>query len=167
MKRNLQRLRGALLITALGAGLAGCAATPRATTGTEVQRLSNAPTTVTSVAPRQMLAQIRSSAGRPALKRNPALRRAAERHAASMARHGYFSHDGRNGSSPGDRARAAGYKWCSVAENIARGQASPQQAITEWMGSRGHRKNILNAKMTEYGMAQVGDVYVMVVARPC
>ena len=37
-------------------------------------------------------------------------------------------------------------------ENIAWGQRSPEEVVTAWMNSAGHRANILNAKFTELGV---------------
>ena len=37
-------------------------------------------------------------------------------------------------------------------ENIAWGQKSPEEVVTAWMNSAGHRANILNAKFTELGV---------------
>ncbi len=40
-----------------------------------------------------------------------------------------------------------------VAENIAMGQNSPQEALNSWMNSSGHRANILNSGYTKIGVA--------------
>ena len=40
-----------------------------------------------------------------------------------------------------------------VAENIAMGQNSPQEALNSWMNSSGHRANILNSGYTRIGVA--------------
>lgn len=37
-------------------------------------------------------------------------------------------------------------------ENIAWGQKSPEEVVTAWMNSAGHRANILNAKFTQLGV---------------
>ena len=37
-------------------------------------------------------------------------------------------------------------------ENIAWGQKSPEEVVSAWMNSAGHRANILNAKFTELGV---------------
>ena len=38
-----------------------------------------------------------------------------------------------------------------VAENIAYGQKSPEEVMTTWLKSPGHRSNILNTKFTDIG----------------
>ena len=37
-------------------------------------------------------------------------------------------------------------------ENIAQGQTSAQQVMTDWMNSSGHRANILNCQFTAIGV---------------
>jgi uncharacterized protein YkwD len=98
---------------------------------------------------------------------SPALQAAAESHAEYLSRTGNFSHDGAGGSSVADRVRRAGLRSCLTAENIARGQPDVRSVIASWMSSPGHRANILNAQVTQYGMAQAGSVWVLVLARPC
>jgi uncharacterized protein YkwD len=63
--------------------------------------------------------------------------------------------------------RRAGYRSCLTAENIARGQPDIRSVVADWMNSPGHRSNILNAQLTQYGFAQAGSVWVLVLARPC
>lgn len=59
-----------------------------------------------------------------------------------MARHDYFSHTGRNGSSVEDRTRAAGYPH-AAGENLAAGQESAEDAVEAWLASPGHCVNIM------------------------
>lgn len=96
------------------------------------------------------------------------LERVAQGHANEMAARGYFSHSGANGSSVGDRVKGAGYKWCFVAENIAKGQTSLGQVMTGWKQSKGHYQNMIHKKVVEIGVARGPDnLWVMVLARPC
>jgi uncharacterized protein YkwD len=76
---------------------------------------------------------------------------AARAHSADMAAKNYFGHDGRDGSSPTDRARRAGYPG-GVAENIASGQSTPNAVMNAWMNSSGHRTNIVNCRYTVIGV---------------
>lgn len=98
---------------------------------------------------------------------SPALQAAAESHAEYLSRTGNFTHTGAGGSTVGSRVRQAGYRHCLAAENIARGQPDIRSVMAEWMASPGHRANILNAQMTQYGFARAGSVWVLVLARPC
>lgn len=111
---------------------------------------------------------LRSNAERGAITYDPALERAAASHARDMAQNRYFSHEGLNGSSVGDRLHAQGYKWCFAAENIAQGQKSLQSVMQSWAGSKGHHRNMVHAKVRAMGLARAeGDVWVMVLAAPC
>jgi len=60
-----------------------------------------------------------------------------------MCSAGFFSHTGKDGSSPSSRLRAAGVTFYGAGENIAAGQRSSQAVMDSWMKSSGHRANIL------------------------
>lgn len=75
------------------------------------------------------------------------------RHAADMATHSYFSHDGRDGSKPSDRATQTGYIWRAVGENIAAGQSTAEAAVQGWIDSPPHCANLMSEKFTEMGAA--------------
>ena len=83
---------------------------------------------------------------------NQLLQNAAQKHAVDMAVQDYFSHTGKNGSTPDQRITAEGYAFSGWAENIAAGQQTPQAVVTSWMNSPGHRANILNCALTELGV---------------
>ena len=82
---------------------------------------------------------------------NTQLTLASERHSRNMAMQNFFSHTGRDGSSPSDRARATGYS-SNAGENISAGLQSPKDVVDEWMNSPGHRANILNRDYKEIGV---------------
>lgn len=63
-----------------------------------------------------------------------------------------FSHTRPNGSSFDTALTQQGIKFNGCGENIAWGQKSPQEVMTGWMNSDGHRANILNAKYTKIGV---------------
>lgn len=84
---------------------------------------------------------------------NPQLMEAAEAHAADMARRNYMEHEGRDGSTPADRATRAGYPWRSVGENIASGQPTPDAVVQGWLKSPPHCANIMQPRYTEMGLA--------------
>jgi uncharacterized protein YkwD len=82
------------------------------------------------------------------------LAEASRRHAEDMAQHNYFSHGGRDGSSPAQRAQRTGYRYKSIGENIAAGRPmSPEEAVAGWLRSPGHCANLMNAGFTEMGAA--------------
>ena len=84
---------------------------------------------------------------------NDKLASAIENHCKDMIANNYFEHVSPSGSTPGDRATAAGYRWLRVGENIAKGQTTPQEVVNAWMNSPHHRDNILNPDFTELGVA--------------
>lgn len=97
-----------------------------------------------------------------ALKPNAALTAAARAFAAYLGRSGQFGHEA-DGRKPAERAVAQGYRYCTVAENLAlnldsRGFETRQlarSAVEGWKGSPGHRVNMLRPYVTEIGVGVV------------
>ena len=77
----------------------------------------------------------------------------ARQHALDMARHHYFDHQDLSGRSPADRVKAAGYREQRVAENIAYGTLSTEDAIAGWLNSPGHCENLMEPRFKEMGIA--------------
>jgi uncharacterized protein YkwD len=98
---------------------------------------------------------VRAKAGCGPLKLNKALMAAADGHARNMAEQDFFSHKDKSGRGITGRVRNQGYRYGLVAENIAAGQESPNEAVQAWLDSPGHRKNILNCKFRDTGIAMV------------
>ncbi len=98
----------------------------------------------------------RFSAAKP-LRWNDTLARAALQHAEDMARNNYFSHDGRDGSTPAQRVTRAGYSYRATGENIAAGQMDPETVVAGWIKSPGHCANLMNGRFTEMGVAYAVD----------
>ncbi|MDK1474600.1 sigma-70 family RNA polymerase sigma factor [Streptomyces sp. 549] len=94
----------------------------------------------------------RAKNGCGAVRSNNLLASAALKHSQDMAARDYFSHTAPDGSGPGERITAAGYRWSTYGENIARGQQTPAQVMQSWMDSPGHRANILNCAFKEVGI---------------
>lgn len=95
--------------------------------------------------------QERAKAGVAPLVFHAALNQAAQGHAEDMALRGYFDHYSPEGVGPGTRITQAGYRWVTYAENIAAGYGTPEAVVTAWMNSAGHRANILNSRLKEFG----------------
>lgn len=94
----------------------------------------------------------REAAGCGPLAVNDALTAAAQGHSDDMAANDYFSHTSLDGATASDRAEAAGFTGTALGENIAAGQRSAQDVMAAWMGSEGHRANILNCDYTVIGV---------------
>lgn len=96
------------------------------------------------------------------LKLNATLTQAARGYAQFLARSELFSHEA-DGRRPADRARAAGYAFCEIAENLAafvdsRGFETrdlARQMVEGWKNSPAHRKAMLAPGVTELGIAVV------------
>ena len=77
----------------------------------------------------------------------------AHGHSVDMQVRGFFSHVNPSGQDPGARMIAGGMSGYSAwGENIARGQQTPAAVMASWMGSQGHRENILRAIFTHMGV---------------
>ena len=105
---------------------------------------------------------------RNALTYDTRLEAVARAHGQDMARNNFFAHSGSDGSDIAKRLKRGGYRWCFAAENIAVGQRNLGTVMAAWMASPGHRRNILNRKAQQVGLARVsGNRWVMVLAAPC
>jgi uncharacterized YkwD family protein len=69
----------------------------------------------------------------------------------------YFSHTSPTYGSPFDMMKKFGITYSWAAENIAQGQRTPQEVVTAWMNSAGHRANILSSSATTLGVGYVAD----------
>ena len=97
----------------------------------------------------------REQAGIAPLQASSALFSAARGHSQDMATNNFFSHTGSNGSSLFDRMSSAGFSYSAAAENIYAGNGSNNSAgsaVGTWMGSEGHRVNMLNPTYTYAGV---------------
>ncbi|ADH66173.1 CAP domain-containing protein [Nocardiopsis dassonvillei] len=100
----------------------------------------------------------RADAGCGPLRVDSRLTAAAQEHSEDMNRRDYMSHESPEGEGPGDRADRHGYDaW--GAENVAKGQTSPQQVMDAWMNSDGHRRNILNCDLVAIGVGESGNAW--------
>jgi uncharacterized protein YkwD len=93
----------------------------------------------------------RANANLGALTFNIALGRAACNHCWWMAATGTLNHTGENGSQLGERVSGEGYRWSTVAENIAAGDPTAAAVMHSWMNSTGHYTNIHRNAITMMG----------------
>jgi Cysteine-rich secretory protein family len=107
----------------------------------------------------EMTNDFRQENGRAKVRPNPTLAAAAQAFADYLAQSGKFAHDA-DGRQPADRVKAAGYRFCLIAENLAahldsRGFTTVQlarEAIAGWKDSPRHRQNLLAPFVTEIGI---------------
>jgi uncharacterized protein YkwD len=106
----------------------------------------------------QLVNNERTWRGLGELKWDDRLAAEARRHAANMAARGFFSHiDPVRGDLP-DRLKQDGIRWSHCAENLLQESGyedAAREAVLSWMGSRGHRKNILDRLVTHAGVGAV------------
>jgi uncharacterized protein YkwD len=105
--------------------------------------------------------QVRAQHGLAALQLSSALNEAADFHSKTMAARGFFAHESADGSSFWKRVESfypsRGFRYWSAGENLAYGspRMSADGAVRAWMGSPGHRANILSASWREIGIGAV------------
>lgn len=89
------------------------------------------------------------------LRCDPLMTIAARKHSADMCDNDYFSHTSLDGRSPFERMRDEGVEFGSAGENIALGQTTASFVHSSWMGSSGHRANILSGRYERIGVGYV------------
>ena len=95
--------------------------------------------------------QQRASAGLAALVSDPTLDHAAQVWAQYLADTNTFQHS----TYDWRVSQISGAGWTNSGENIAAGYATSTQVMVAWMGSPGHRANILNSSYTGMGVGFV------------
>jgi len=95
----------------------------------------------------------RATAGLPPFKIDATLMKAARQHSANMAKQGKLDHVLDN-KGPGERLADLGMRPTFTGENCAQGQQTGAEAMQSWMGSEGHRGNILNPAYTHIGVGK-------------
>jgi uncharacterized protein YkwD len=86
-----------------------------------------------------------------------ALHCAARNHSLDMATRGYFDHESPEGEEFSERFARAGFEGSFMAENIAKGQSTPDDVMASWMSSEGHCTNILHPDFEFVGAGYHGD----------
>ncbi len=104
--------------------------------------------------------EFRVAEGRGAVETESHLQAAAREFARFMARTGRYGH-GADGREPADRAKAQGYDYCLVSENISyqystlgfRTGELASRLVEGWKSSPGHRRNMLEEGVMHTGVA--------------
>src|SRR5207249_132434 len=96
----------------------------------------------------------RTAQGLSVLQWDDALFKAARQHALLMLNLNRLEHQLPSESNLEGRLAEAGVRFSVIAENIAIGP-NPQTIHAGWMDSPGHRKNILDPRLTSVGIAAV------------
>jgi uncharacterized protein YkwD len=104
---------------------------------------------------------VRAANGLAPLRTGTALTRAARAHSVDMARRNYFEH-----GAFVQRLRRFGVRMPYVGENLAYGIGglSAQEVVQMWMGSAGHRQNMLDRGFQRVGVGLAGSSRRLVTA---
>ena len=113
----------------------------------------------------RLIDEERAARDLPVYGYDSALAAAAAAHTIDMTQNDYFSHDSLDGRTFGDRAVEAGYTGDPFGENIGLGQATAADIVQSWMGSDGHRDNILSTTADEIGAGFSAEHWVVVFGR--
>lgn len=121
----------------------------------------------------QRVNALRTAYGVPEYQVDYALMYAAQAQASWGIENNHFGHDGPGGSTPDDRAKAAGYgsgENSFAIENVAAGTASlntPELVVTMWQNDWGHLNAMISADYEHIGVgfaeANGFSYYVMMV----
>ena len=105
----------------------------------------------------RLVNEIRVKNGLSKLTHDWELSRVARYKSQDMKDNNYFSHTSPVYGSPFNMMKSFGISYRTAAENIAKGQATPQAVVNAWMNSSGHRANILNSSFTKIGVGYVSS----------
>jgi uncharacterized protein YkwD len=129
-------------------------------TGGLMQRCTPTPSVQAASAPTPLSSECtnlanreRAAVGLAALTENATLISAASQQSAFQAQTNTMTHSGRGGADLAKRLTDAGYAFSIGAENVAVGYTNCSDVIRGWMNSPHHKDNILNAQVTEIGVA--------------
>lgn len=99
----------------------------------------------------------RANNGLGALTYNWQAARVARIKSQDMINNRYFAHTSPVYGSPFKMMESFGLRFSAAAENIAKGQRTPQEVMNSWMNSPGHRANILSRSVTQIGVGAAKD----------
>ncbi len=97
----------------------------------------------------------RSKSGAGPVTVNSQLNQAAAAKAADMFANNYWAHTSPKGVEPWFFVSQSGYKYQHAGENLARDFSSASSIVSAWMNSPTHKKNLLDGRYTDIGVAVV------------
>ncbi len=101
----------------------------------------------------------RTDEGLRTLERDALLDDAASMKAKDMAAKGYYAHVSPEGLTPMHWVEKAGYDYLIIGENLVVNRTDADQVVDAFMGSSGHRANILRKDFTEIGVGVANGIY--------
>lgn len=76
----------------------------------------------------------------------------ARQHSQEMACLDYFGHTSPTQGSVEERISTTGYEFAAIGEIIASGYESPEEVVSAWLSSTGHRENLLSSDFVHIGV---------------
>ncbi len=95
----------------------------------------------------------RRESGIVTLNENSLLNQAAKAKMEDMLQKNYWDHVSPDNKQAWDFISAADYRYSFAGENLAKGFIDSKSAVTAWMNSASHKKNILNNNYTDIGVS--------------
>jgi hypothetical protein len=95
----------------------------------------------------------RQNAGLGTVTYNSALSQAASAKAADMFANNYWAHVSPQGTDPWSFVTSSGYQYQHAGENLARDFSNSRDIVTAWMASPTHKKNLLDPRYKDIGVA--------------
>lgn len=89
------------------------------------------------------------------LRYNEKLSAAAYLKAQDMLAKQYWAHNAPDGTTPWQWLAEANYNYAYAGENLAKNFTSASATTAAWMGSTAHRKNVLDARYKDVGIAVI------------
>lgn len=93
------------------------------------------------------------------LKHNPRLEKAATIKASDMLNKGYFSHNSPEGADFTKNIKKQKYYYLETGENMAMDFITSEAIVEGWMKSNAHKRNILNPRFKDIGIAALTGPY--------
>lgn len=94
----------------------------------------------------------RNKAGLKSLVTSSELSKVALLKSKDMALFGYFDHISPNYGTPFEMMTNQGISYTAAGENIAKGYKTPEEVVSAWMNSPGHKANILSPQFNKMGL---------------
>ena len=138
----------------------------RATTNTEEVTTNETRTNTTTSAPsvsnyERRVAELvnveRQKNGLGPLTLDASISNVARIKSKDMSDNNYFAHQSPTYGSAGNMLTQHGIRWSAWGENIAVGQDTPEEVVTQWMNSPSHRANILSPNFSKIGVGYVNS----------
>jgi len=150
---------GMLVLAALVLGIGALIPNQPAPTSLEPQPAASLAALVRPSTVFSLSNQERKDEGVPQLSLNPLLMRAAQLKAEDMAEEAYYAHVSPQGETPMHWLDTVGYKYQYVGENLTANILDEGEVVSAWMGSPGHRRNLLDPKFTQMGVGVAEGTY--------